>query len=206
MNQILLVLLSVFFGSAWAVDPKDKDILRHETKEAAMRADGFDIYDAARNREFNELIMLNNDKLINYLGSVYAGGWVDYGDDRKIRQVIAITQKVKIDSLIFPDDYYRFVHVKYSIDDLGLVRSKVDEMFLGWYGAGFLKTIGINVKRNKVELSVSSENYQRAHEGLIQSGLNLDMLEIKVMDAEIRPLSNHYPKTKLMLQVASVSG
>lgn len=200
MNKFLLVLLSVVFASAWAVGPEDKNAVRHETKEAAMRADGFDAYDTARNRVFMEFIISNHDRVISHLGSAYAGGWVEYYGDNRMRQIIAITKSIKVDSSIFPDDYYRFIQVKYNLNDLESVKNKIDEMFLQLYGVGFVKIIGVNVKNNKVELSVSSENYQRANGGLVRSGFDMDMIEIKVMDVEIRPLSNYYPGTKLMLR------
>ena len=204
MRKSLLALLVVLFSSAWAADPNDGNIVRHETKEAAMLADGFHVYDTPRNHEFNKTVLENHDRVVNYLGSTYAGGWVEYGADNKIYQIIAVTRQVKsIDKSVFPSDYYRFVYVKYSIDDLEKVKNKIDEMFLRWYGIGFVKVIGINVKSNKVELSVASDSYQRAYDGLNKLGVNADMVDIKVMDSEIRPLSSYYAGTKLAVRAST---
>lgn len=204
MKRYILILLLAVFGFAYAADPGGvKNNTYHATKEAAMKAAGFDVYDTQRNREFNSFTISNHAKVRDYLGSAYAGEWTEYGADGIMRQVVALTRSVHLDKSVFANDYYKFVYLKYSYEELESVQNRISDIFMKLNSDGRLEdilihTISINVEANKVYVYVLSKNEKRVYDELGRAGFNLDMIEIRLQDALYQPVLDYHPGEKIL--------
>ena len=197
---VLCFIMCVFVRAADSGG--EAGIARHETKEAAMKAAGLDGYDTARNREFSRRTLENHGRVVNYLKSAYAGAWTEYGSDNNMRVVVAVTKPFYVDKSIFFDDYYKFVYVKYNYEELELVKNRIVDIFMQPEAARnmLIHGISINVRENKVDVSVFPKNEQKVYEELRRAGFDLDMIDVQLEERLEQPISSYYPGTKIWIR------
>lgn len=211
IGRILFIICLSLSNTIWAAELGDAKVgVFHATKEAATKADGFDVYDTPRNREFSGFTIANHGRVKMHLGSAYAGEWTEYASDGTMHQMVAVTREVAVDRSVFPKDYYKFVRVRHSYAELESVQQKLIDRFASLTSNAkpddlLIHTIGINVQINKVEVQVFSRNAIKVHQELLNMGFNLDMIDIKVRDTLFQPVSNYYAGEAIIAWGAGIS-
>ncbi|MGE8319427.1 MAG: S1 family peptidase [Pseudomonadales bacterium] len=179
------ISLTLFNSAKANQDEAGFGIEKYETKEAALKAAGLDIYDSEINRETIFNANKNEPQLSKNLGDKYAGTWIEYDENNHAYQVIATTSPVNIDQSLLTKGKTVFTLAKHGYKKLIATQEKMAELLLDKNTIPDNKlvfSLDIDIPSNIIIINAQQENFKNISDLLAENGFDLSMIDLRTQE------------------------
>ena len=188
MKKMLFPMLAASFSMcsfAQYSNAQNNTQTYHETKEAALKASGLDVYASKKNDRVINAAAKNTDEIKAELADSFAGTWIKYDEHKVAHQVVAIKgggNLTKISNA--PENGFLIVDVKYSYQELEATREKILTLFnkLSNGGEQLIFGIAIDDEKNKLVIRGYQQNLEFIKSKILISGIEEDIISLEAQD------------------------
>ena len=191
---IALGVLAAAVTNSMAARESSIDIF--ETKEEALIAAGLDVYISPKNAEVIDNIENNVEGISP---DYYGGTWIEYDKDRNAYQVIALTSLSGVNKKTAEIKNVKTVFVKYSLQDLENLRTKIWNLFEGktYYDESLIFGIARDDVNNKLIVKARDINFKEIQDIISQHSEFKDVISYENQDGPVTLFGNIYGGTKI---------
>lgn len=178
----------------------------HETKEAALKASGLDVYASKKNDRIINAAAKNIEQIKSALAGSFAGTWIKYDENNVAHQVVAIKgggNLTKISNA--PENGIIIVDAKYSYQELEAIREKILALFkdLSDGGEPLIFGIAIDDENNKLIVRGHQYNLEFIESKIVISGIERDAISLEAQDGPMTLMGVLFGGSRI---VSSTSG
>lgn len=188
--------LAIIAAAANAMANQDSSAPIFETKEAALKAAGLDIYETPRNIDVIQNVGKNIEEIPS---SIYSGTWIEYDENNNAYQVIAVNSPSGFNKKSTELNHIKTILVKYSTSDLENIRKKVWGLFdwQNYEDEPLVLGIAIDDENNRIIVRAREENLHEV-QNLISEKINFDdAISYEKQDGPVVFHGNIYGGTKI---------
>lgn len=186
-NMIFLMLVASFSTCSFAQysNLPNTTQIYHETKEAALKASGLDVYASKKNDDIINAAAKNIEQIKTALASSYAGTWIKYDENNVAHQVVAIKgggNLTKISNA--PENGFLIADAKYSYQELHAIREKILTLFKNLANGGELLIFGVAIdeENNKLIVRGYPQDLNFIRSKIVSSGIEADVILLEAQD------------------------
>lgn len=155
-------------------------------KYEALNSRNLQQRETTKNQKIIQQISQNHEDLKLSIGADFAGSWVEYDDEDRAYQVVAVTRLINIAKKFETDGGTKLLVVKYNFFQLNSIVDIFTQYMQSTADEPLILSSGVDVEKNKVFVRARKEKFNEVRRLIMDRALNADAIFLEPQNGPMR--------------------